>query len=186
MSKARLRKAPPPPNRPASREMVWDLLWGVRRSQRYHARRRVFYQRWHQCTAFVGIMGGSAVIASVGDIVPQWVALVAALGVAALCAADLIAKTADMAHIHNALRGRFMALERHIVNAHHATEKDLATWQAERLAIEAEEPPVHVALDILCENELIRATGGHLAQAPLHSLGWFKRITAHWLMWENA
>jgi len=69
---------------------------------------------------------------------------------------------------------------------YHATEKDFAAWQSERLAIEAEEPPVHVALDILCENELIRATGGHLAQAPLHSLGWFKRITAHWLMWENA
>jgi|GEM_PF-2065012 len=179
---------PPPlqPHKPASRAAVWDVLWGVRRSQRYHARRRAFYTRWHQWTAFAGIMGGSAVIASLGDIVPQWVALCAALMVAALCAVDLIAKTADMAHVHNDLRCQFVELERRIGSRPDATENELAQWQAARLAIEAQEPPVHVALDILCENELIRATGGHLAQAPLHRIHWFPRLTAHWLMWENV
>jgi len=164
----------------------WDLLWAVRRSQRYHARRHAFYRRWHQLTAFVGVIGGSAVFASLGHLLPTSMALWAAAAVALLSAADLVVGTADMAHVHHDLRRQFGGLEADIIGDIAPSAAILAAWEARRLAIEAHEPPVYVALDILCENELIRATGQHLRSTPPHPLPWFKRATAHVFLWENA
>jgi len=164
----------------------WDLLWAVRRSQRYHARRRAFYRRWHQLTALAGLTGGSTVFAAFGHILPASLALWAAAAVALLSAADLIVGTADMAHAHHDLRRQFGELEADMLRDAAPSAATLAAWEARRLAIEAHEPPVYVALDILCENELIRATGQHLSNTPPHPLPWFKRATAHLFQWQNA
>lgn len=56
-----------------------------------------------------------------------------------------------------------------------------------RVTIESDEPPTHVALDVLCHNELIRAqyepqrAKDHLCEVPL-----LKRLTAHLFIWENT
>jgi len=177
---------PPPPPKPAPRNAVWDVLWAVRRSQRYHARRRAFYRRWRQLTAFAGVMGGSAVVAAAGQVVPGWVALWAAVSVAVLSALVLVVNAADMAHTHDDLRRPFAELEADMVRTAEPSADELGAWTARRLAIEVHEPPIHAALDVLCENELIRATGQHLTDTPLHRLGWFKRATAQVFLWENA
>ena len=52
----------------------------------------------------------------------------------------------------------------------------IADWTRERLAIEAEEPPVLRVLDTLCHNELTRAMGyGQEYQAKV---GFFQRLFA--------
>lgn len=162
----------------------WQTLWSVQRSQRYHSRRASFYGRWNKATAFTGVVGGSAVFASIGNQMP----LVATFGAAAvvlISGADLVAGTSEMARKHNDLRRRFCELEAEIVAKTEASAKEVASWKSKRLAIESDEPPTYVALDLLCDNELARAYG-HLADRPQHQVPWFKRLTAQLLIWENS
>ena len=42
----------------------WHLLFGVRRSVRYHDRRRGFYESFHTVVVFLSVIGGSATIAA--------------------------------------------------------------------------------------------------------------------------
>lgn len=163
----------------------WDVLWAVQRSQRYHSRRSAFYARWNKLTAFAGVVGGSAVFASVGQALPAWVATAGAGAVVILSGADLVAGTSEMARKHNDFRRRFCELEADILGKEIATLEDISEWKARRLAIESDEPPTYVALDILCENELMR-TYSHLKEQAPHRLPWYKRATAHFLIWENA
>lgn len=163
----------------------WELLWAVQKSQRYHARRSAFFDRWHKTTLLVGMLGGSAVVASLGDLVPSWIALAGASLVAVLSGLDLVVGTGEMARKHNDLRRRFCELEREMQLLPLADEAKLAAWRGERLTIESDEPPAYVALDVLVENELARAYA-HLKDQPPHSLTWLQRNTAHFLRWENA
>lgn len=164
----------------------WDLQWGVQRSQRYHARRTAFFDRWHKGTAFAGIVGGSAVFAAIGNAVPAWVATAGAAMVVAMCAIDLVVDTAGMARTHNDLRRRFCQLEADMAAAgQDASQEQLAAWLQQRLAIESDEPPHYAALNVLCDNELARSYR-HLKQQQPHHIPWFQRMTAHLLRWENA
>ncbi|NJC36413.1 hypothetical protein GGR60_000903 [Xanthomonas arboricola] len=162
----------------------WELLWAVQRSQRYHSRRSAFYSRWNKATALTGVLGGSAVFASLGQAFPAIVGTLAAGAVIVLSGADLVAGTSEMSRKHNDLRKRFCDIETDIVSVEPTPEK-IAHWKATRLAIESDEPPTYVALDILCENELARSYS-HLRNAPVHSLPWYKRITAHLLIWADS
>lgn len=163
----------------------WDLLWAVQRSQRYHSRRCAFFDRWHKVTLLAGVLGGSAVVASLGELVPAEVALIGASLVALLSGLDLVVGTGEMARKHNDLRRRFCELERLMQLEPQAGEQRLADWRAERLAIESDEPPAYVALDLLVENELIRSWA-HLQDQQPYPLTRWQRLTAHFLRWENA
>lgn len=163
----------------------WALLWAVQKSQRYHGRRSVFFDRLNKTTSLVGLLGGTAVVASLGETAPAWVALAGALAVAVLSGLDLVVGTSEMARRHNDLRRRFCELEAEMQAKPHVDEMLLSAWKSKRLAIESDEPPSYVALDILCDNELRRAYG-HLASEPPHPLPWLQRATAQFLRWENA
>lgn len=161
------------------------MLWASQRSQRYHARRSIFYDRWHKATAFVGVVGGSSVIASLGKIAPSWVALTATFIVVCMSGVDLVAGTNEMARKHNDLRRRYCELEADIARELAPTEASIAAWKVKRLTIESDEPPAYVALDILCYNELARAYGRMADIAP-QKLPLFKAITAQLFFWPNA
>lgn len=164
----------------------WELLWAVQKSQRYHSRRSAFFDRWNKATAFAGLLGGTAVVASLGDKAPDWLALAGGVAVAVLSGIDLVVGTSEMARRHNDLRRRFCELESVMQRQPDADAAKLAEWKAERLSIESDEPPSYVALDILCENELIRASA-HLDNTQhLHKLGPLQRATAQILRWDNA
>lgn len=163
----------------------WNLLWAAQRSQRYHARRMAFFDRWHKMTAIVGIMGGSAVFASHGGALAAWLPPLAAALVVLMSTIDLVVGTAVMARCHNDLRRRFCLLESAIQSKPEATAADLRRWKEERLSIEGDEPPKYAALDILCENELLRATSHTKAQPP-YALPWYKGVSAQWLRWADA
>ena len=140
------------------------LLFGVRRSVRYHARRRRFYERFHDRVLLVVLSSGSASVLAFGfeltgmltDLVKS--ALAAVVTVAALV--DFVVGSMRKASLHSDLGRRFIALEQRLVAAGSSpSEAALVEATQERLAIESDEPPVLRALDTLCHNELLRAMG---------------------------
>lgn len=109
------------------------------------------------------------------------ITLSAALLVTLLSTVDLIVGTAAMARLHSDLRRRFLELEVTIRCANEPIGKaDIDSWTRERLKIETDEPPVYVALDVQCENEMARAHGS----PPRARLPWWQSVTAHWYRWE--
>jgi len=166
----------------------WNLLWAIQRSQRYHSRRSSFFSRWNKLTSFIGVVGGSAVFASVNTAVPGWVATIGAVVVVLLSGADLVVGTSDMARNHNDLRRRFCELEADIVSREigSITGAEIAGWKGRRLSIESDEPPTYVALNVLCEIELRRAYGMDLLKDSENKLSPWRHFTAHLFIWENS
>ena len=140
------------------------LLFGVRRSVRYHLRRRRFYERFRDAALLVAAASGSAAVAAFGSELTARladsveVAVPAAVAVMAL--AYLVVRSLRKARLHTDLGRRFIALERRLVAAGSSpSEAALVEATQERLTIESDEPPVLRVLDTLCHNELLRAMG---------------------------
>ena len=141
-------------------DLKWhNLLFGVRRSIRYHARRRMFFDRCRQFTSAVGVIFGSATIFTLlNNMNPLYPAIAAAV-VTVFFAIDLVVGTAAEARLHDDLCRRFIELERQMELAAVIDAQSLAKFTAARLEIEAGEPPVHRVLDLMCHNELLHAMG---------------------------
>lgn len=136
-----------------------DLLFGVRRSVRYHNRRRMFFDRIHKITVSLSLIFGSATVAvALSKIGSPWVSICAAL-VSVFAAIDLVFDAPQYARSHNDLARRFIDLERKIVILPALTEENIRYFTSKRLEIEADEPPVLRILNILCHNELMKAMG---------------------------
>lgn len=159
----------------------WNLLWAVQRSSRYHARRQAFFDRWHRVTAGVGVIFGSAAAVNLVTQGGMGWTLGAAFVITILSSVDLVVGTSVMARLHSDLRRRFLEMEASIRCSPTADQADINRWTVERLRIEADEPPVYVALDLLCENEMSRAKG----DSPRAALRWWEALTAHWWRWED-
>ena len=159
----------------------WNTLWSVQRSIRYHARREAFFERWHRLTSGLSLLFATAAVADLLRGAGHWGAVAAALVIAVLSAADLVVGTAQMARTHADLRRRFIDLECSIQLLPLPDHATADGWAAERLRIERDEPPIYVALDLLCENEQATAT----SIERRYSLTWWQRCTAHWLHWDN-
>ena len=155
-----------------------DLLFGVRRSIRYHARRRMFFDRFRQLTSALGVILGSATVFTLlNEMAPLYPALAAAL-VTIFFTIDLVVGTGPAARLHNDLSRRFIDLERRMeLEEEPIDAQSLAKYKANRLEIETDEPPVHRVLDMMCHNELLRAMGydkSHFARIRFH-----QRVLAH-------
>ncbi len=135
-----------------------SLLFGVRRSVRYHQRRRMFFDRLNIFTSAISVMFGSSTILAILNQSPKFAAGAAAI-VTIFATIDLVVGTAKAARLHSDLSKQFIALERKMISASTITEKNLKQFEAERLDIESDEPPVLKVLDSICHNELMRAMG---------------------------
>lgn len=167
------------------RSKRWAVLWSVQRSQRYHARRRTFYERWNKGTALVSILGGSAVFAGLTKYFDDRLIAAGASAALIMSAVDLVASTVQQARLHDDLRRRFCALEQEIQREEEPDLTTIARWRAQRLEIEADEPPTYVALNLLCENELGAAYGKDINFVP-NRVGRFKRWTAQFWHWHDS
>ena len=134
-----------------------NLLFGVRRSIRYHNARRKFFDRCHKITTAISLVFGSAAIFTVLSNAGELYTIAAAAFVSVVAAIDLVVGNADKARLHHDLAKRFIALEKEIVSEREPTADDLILWTATRLEIESEEPPVKRVLDVMMHNELLRA-----------------------------
>lgn len=157
-------------------DKIDDLLFGVRRSIRYHNRRRSFYDKFNSTTNALALIMGSATVYGVLQDNPSWIAIFAPAIVTIFSSINLVIGSNRQARVHHDLSKRFIELEKKMSDHLQHTEEKLAEWTSERLDIESEEPPVLRVLDCICHNELVRAMGygpEHLAE-----ISWYQRLFA--------
>jgi hypothetical protein len=135
-----------------------NLQFGVRRSIRYHNRRRRFFDGFDRLVKVLSVIGGSAAVVAVTARYPQ-LGMVLAGVVAVLSAISLVVAPAQAARLYGELARRFANLEYKMKCVRDPNADQLNEFEAERLLIEADEPPPMRVLDIICHNELCEAMG---------------------------
>lgn len=160
-------------------ERTYELLFDVRRSVRYHERRRRFFEIWNSITVGAAAVGGSSAVATILS-EPNWAWLPIALAgaVSALGAIDLVVGTAWRAGQHGDLSRQFIALEQKFAHGRNLKDKEREEMVRERLRIEASEPTILRLLDVMCYYEILVSLGDK-SEHP--KIPWFRRKLAHWL-----
>lgn len=153
-------------------DKTYELLFAVRRSVRYHDRRRRFYEIWNTITVAVAVIGGSSAAATVvAD--STTVSVVLSALVAIVAALDLAVGTARRADRHGDFARQFIALEQAFAHGRDLEDDEYETLVRRRLAIEASEPPVLRLLDAMCHYEVLRSLGD-AARHP--RIPWVRRV----------
>lgn len=170
---------------PSTRE--WKLYFSVKRSSRYHERRRAWFEFWHHLTLFGVVLTTGGVAARIelvetGD--SQIVSWSLAVLSGVLVILNIVLRFAEKASEHKALSRRFRDLE-----------IQLALWRKGlpddeyqrilglRIEIEKDEPPVLRLLDALCHQELRKALYPDYSDKELEAVReavpFLRRATAH-------
>jgi len=153
-----------------------NLLFGVRRSIRYHHRRCRFFDGFDKFVKVISVLFGSAAFAA-ATAQHSVIIMVCAGLVAVFSAINLVVGPAQAARLHEELARKFAKLEYDIVRANNLTRDQLNQFQAERLMIETEEPPPLRVLDTICHNELCEALG--YDRCEFYKVGFFQSLFAH-------
>lgn len=165
-------------------EKQHDLLFGIRRSVRYHSRRRKFFESANLFVSAVTVLAGSAVFVTILSSMDQNYTLVIAAAITIVSTMNLLIGTSSKACLHYDLYRRFIELEKKMVVAEEQlTKENLSGFTIERLDIEADEPPVLRALDTLCYNELARAMG--YGKEAFKKVTWLQRQFAPFFDWRQ-
>lgn len=151
-----------------------DMQFGVRRSIRYHQRRRGFFDRIDQFSNMLSVIFGSAAIYGILEQDFKALALAASALVTILAAINLVIGSAQRARAHSDFARRYVELEKRMLAK--PSEEEYLRVAEERLGIEAEEPPVLHVLNSICHNETMRAMG--YKKEELAQIGWFQRLVA--------
>lgn len=162
------------------------LLFDIRRSARYHDRRRAFFQRMHQITGVLTILLAGGVLfelAGTGE-TSLWLKLIGVVA-AVFSSVDIVVGYAASENLHATLRQRFCDLEVSVI----AGNGTINSYMADRVLIEQEEPPVYRALDLLCYNEQLISDGYSRANkddsAHFSNLEWYQAFTANLYRWPD-
>jgi hypothetical protein len=134
------------------------LLFGVRRSIRYHNHRCRFFDRFDKLTKILSAVFGSAAIATALNSHPAITSVLAGV-IAIFSVSNLVIGAGPAARLHSELASRFATLEAKIARLGTPTAAELRNLIAERLVIESEEPPIMRVLDSFVYNELCKALG---------------------------
>lgn len=134
----------------------WEgLLFDVRRSVRYHNRRRAWFDRLDQATNVLSLVFGSTAIYGVLSQANANLALLSAAIVTAFSAVNLVVGSSQRARAHFDFARKFFELEQKMILVAEISKESLRAITAERLSIEKDEPPVLRVLDSICYNEQI-------------------------------
>ena len=161
-------------------EHFFGNLFGVRKSVRYHQRRRAFFEWIHTATVALEVVAGSSAVATVvGDHTKLGISFAATA--ALLAALDLVVGTTRRATSHALLGQRFAQLERDMLpfegDDGPGAEVERG-FRRRRKEIEETEPPKLRVIDLLCQNEV--AEGSHeYSHVPLYPVRGAKRIAGH-------
>ena len=139
----------------------------------------MFFDRFHKTSTFLSALSGTATLASVlARAGPEWT-LTFAAAVAVFSVIDLVVGTAPLARLHNDLAKRFIELEKDIIRSKDATDVSVSVFTAQRLDIEADEPPPLKVLDSICHNELLRAMG--YDKTEFVEIKWYQRLFSQFI-----
>ena len=159
----------------------WALLWDVRRSLRYHDRRRRFFEACHSAALVSGVVLVAVGYATSGGLIhAQWLVWFSSFAMLLFLVYLLFAFSRCASH-HLSLKQKFGGLEQAIIRSD--SENDVAEFAARRLEIEKDEPPIRKALDLLCHNELAKSQVE--TQHSIYKVTHFQRWTAQIFSWPN-
>jgi hypothetical protein len=151
-----------------------ELLFGIRRSVRYHASRRRFLDQLHKLSNFLTLLSGTGIFISVLSNLNQLWMTSAAFLIITLSLIDLVIDAPGKARLHNDLERRFLELEKCTISNKNPTQDDIISFESSRLEIEADEPPILKVLDIICHNELSRALG--YDKSNFYHVSWYQSL----------
>lgn len=166
----------------------YNLLFDVRRSARYHDRRRAFFEQLHRISATLTVLLAGSVLfdlARPGE-TALWMTVLAIIA-AVLAAVDIVIGYVGRATLHDELKKRFVSLEMAILSGKDDPET-IRQHQIERLRIEKDEPPIFRALDLLCHNELCKAMGFTRegdGEKNFANLTYWQQLTRHFWPWAD-
>jgi hypothetical protein len=112
--------------------------FSVRRSIRYHQRRRAFYDRLDKTSNMLSLILGSAAIYGILQVNAKEVALIASAAVTVVSSINLVVGSAQRGRDHTDFMRKYVELEKRMLGV--ASETLLLEIQSTRLSIEAEEP----------------------------------------------
>ena len=152
-------------------DRTYDLLFSIRRSVRYHMRRRRFYEIWNTATVTVALLGGSATAAFVlFSFSNLYFTMYLTIGLPALVtfvsSIDLAVGTCRKGNEHGDLARRFNMLEQEFASGENLDDETHERLSRRRLEIEASEPPVLRLLDVMCHYDVLRSLGGPPEKQP--------------------
>ncbi len=131
-------------------------------------------------------MAGSVLFDLAKDGETAWWLILLSIFAAFFATFDMVVGFSKQAGIHTNLKDRFASLESKMISGD--TEKETWTnYQKTRLNIELDEPPIYIALDALCRNELLIAEGftGNDYKKQFVKVGTFERLTSNIFKWPN-
>lgn len=164
-----------PKNSPEYREMYFEFF-GVRRSERYHRKRRGFYSALAKSVAWATTFAGSGALASVLAELPGIVVVVLTAFIAAVSLAAVIGDFNGKAQLHQELLDAFTDLESEICSRGW-DQQLLATVRRKRGSLQKREPSILRVLDAMCHNEQARAEGCDPGQSAI--VMWWQAVLAH-------
>ncbi|KPU82198.1 hypothetical protein JI57_04515 [Psychromonas sp. PRT-SC03] len=133
------------------------LLFSVRRSIQYHNRRRGFYNRYNLLTNAFAIIGGSGIALQIFQQTnTPWEGIVPGMFIVITSTLNLVINTVQKIHQHHNLSRQFIELEKKIITGKPYKGRDINQWEATKLSIESDEPPILQVLDTICHNDLLR------------------------------
>lgn len=166
-----------------------DLLFGIRRSIRYHSRRQNFYEGFHQTVLTLALIFSSATIVAFGAQVfndlPLGVKLLPPVVVTLLATIDMVIGSVRKVWLHADFVRKFTDLEKELkFSQNEVPNKEMINNVTnKRLDIEMIEPPVLKVLDTICHNELLRAMG--YEEESQIKIGCLQRYFAHFFDWNE-
>ncbi|WP_085725772.1 hypothetical protein [Pseudomonas sp. R37(2017)] len=154
-----------------------NQLFGIRRSIRYHLRRRAFFERLDQLSNMFSVIFGSTAVYGILDTNAKVLALASSAVVTVLASINLVVGSAQRARAHSDFVRQYVELEKRMLVP--PTEDCLLAIMTDRLSIEAGEPPVLHVLNSICHNELMRSMG--YKKEELVKIGLAQRLLAHFV-----
>lgn len=153
-----------------------ELMFGIRRSVRYHLRRRAYFEFMDRLSSFFLILLGSSAMAGIAPY--KWIGFL----VAVVSSLKLIFAPGLRAGVHAQFVKDFTRLEQEL--SRDDTEETFSKAKAMRLDLESTEPPILRVLDAICHNELARAQGITDPNEYVH-LSSLQRLMAHLFSWRE-
>lgn len=167
---------------PEGWEDRWSLLWRVRVSAFYHAKRERFLDGVDRATKGASALGGAAAFASLMS--HPTMGMVAAAIITLVSLLSLVYDPATKARRHAELARDFKRLEADIVACGNSLESaQVAAFEARLAQLESGEPASLGALVTQCHNELAVALGRPELVTPLPCL---HRIFKNWFDFDQS
>lgn len=137
----------------------YELLYDIRRSIRYHRKRRRHFERWTAISQVSSLLLGAATVGTLIKEVSTWAPIVLAATVTTISVISVVGRLADKARLHAELARSFSELKRRIVGQITWSAQDVANWKEEILRIEEDEPPIKQVLNCMADNDERRKMG---------------------------